>query len=64
MADKKTAQKEELTLEQQIAAKKADLLELKKSNAGGELVNPRAITVARKDIARLLTKRNAEKEQK
>ena len=64
MADKKPAKTEELSIEQQISAKKADLMELRKSNASGELVNPRAITVARKDVARLLTKRNAEKEQK
>lgn len=63
MADKKT-EKAELSLDQQIEAKKADLLGLKKSNAAGELVNQRAITTTRKEVARLLTKRNAEKEQK
>ena len=61
---KKPAKKTEMSHEEQLVTKRNDLLELRKSNAAGELVNPRAITTARKDIARLLTKRNAEKEQK
>lgn len=52
---KKSAAKKELNLQEQLAAKRADLLELKKSNLAGELVNPRSITHARKEIARLLT---------
>ena len=61
---KKAAPKKELSLTEQLAAKRADLLELKNSNAAGELVNPRAITAMRKDIPRLMTKVNAEKEKK
>ena len=56
---KKAAPKKELSLTEQVAAKRADLLEAKKSHAAGELVNPRVITSLRKDIARLLTTINA-----
>ncbi len=52
---KKPAAKKELSLREQLAAKRADLFELKKSNHAGELVNPRSITATRKEIARLLT---------
>jgi large subunit ribosomal protein L29 len=52
---KKPAVKKELNLQEQLAAKRADLLELRKSNLAGELVNPRSITSTRKEIARLLT---------
>ncbi len=60
---KKTAPKavkatEVKTIEQlrdDLAAKVADLLQSKRGNAAGELVNPRAITATRKDIARLHT---------
>ena len=61
---KKAAPKAELTLEQQLAAKRADLVEARKSHAGGEVVNPRVIGTLRKDIARLLTTINAQKEAK
>ena len=61
---KKAAPKAEKSTEQQLAEKRADYLELQKSHAAGELVNPRALTAARKDIARLMTKLNAEKEAK
>lgn len=50
----------EKSLQEQLAEKRADLLGYQKSHAAGELVNPRAITAARKDIARLLTKINAQ----
>lgn len=63
-ATKKAPAKAELSLVDQLAAKRAELLELRKSLAAGELVNPRAITSTRKDIARLLTQINAEKEAK
>lgn len=46
------------TLEQlraDLATKRQDLLEAKRSNAAGELVNPRAITHTRKEIARIST---------
>lgn len=64
MADKKTTKKptkdakEVKTIDQlrtDLAAKQQDLLEAKRSNAAGELVNPRAITALRKEIARLHT---------
>lgn len=61
---KKAAPKEELSLAQQLAAKRSDLLEARKSLASGELVNPRVINAYRKDIARLLTTINAQKEAK
>lgn len=61
---KKAAPKAELTLQEQLVAKRNDLFEAKKSHAGGELVNPRVITGYRKDIARLLTTINAQKEAK
>lgn len=60
MADKKTTKKAEevKTIEQlraDLATKIADQLAAKRSHAAGELVNPRAITLVRKDIARLHT---------
>ena len=56
----KKAEKVELTLSEQLAVKRADLLEARKSLAGGELVNPQVISSYRKEIARLLTKINAQ----
>lgn len=38
-----------------LAAKRNDLVGFKKGHKMGELTNPRAITAARKDIARLMT---------
>ncbi|MES2875846.1 MAG: 50S ribosomal protein L29 [Patescibacteria group bacterium] len=61
---KKAAPKAELTLAEQLVAKRTDLLEARKSHAAGEMVNPRVIGSLRKDIARLLTTINAEKEAK
>lgn len=64
MADKttkKTAPKqatEVKTLEQlraELATKQADQIASKRSHAAGELVNPRVLTVTRKEIARLHT---------
>lgn len=63
MADnttKKTATKatEVKTLEQlraELATKQADQIAVKRSHAAGELVNPRVLTVTRKEIARLHT---------
>lgn len=60
----KAAPKAELSLEQQLEAKRTDLHDAKKSLASGELVNPRVIGTLRKDIARLLTTINAQKEAK
>lgn len=48
-------------LEVELAAKRTDLLEARRSNAAGELINPRVITVYRKDIARLMTQINERK---
>jgi ribosomal protein L29 len=51
------------TLEQlqaELVTKKNDQLEAKKGHRAGELVNPRMITVIRKDIARLMTAIRAE----
>jgi len=57
MANKKVAT-EVKSLEQlktELVAKQTELLELRRGNAAGELANPRAITVARKEVARLHT---------
>lgn len=69
MADKTTkakapAKNAEKSLDEQLAEARTDLLEAKKSLRVGELVNPRAVTHARKQVARILTKRNAQKEGK
>lgn len=50
-------------LQKDLAAKRQDLLEAKRANAAGELVNPRVITSYRKEVARLLTEINQKKEQ-
>ncbi|MDB5165623.1 MAG: rpmC [Candidatus Saccharibacteria bacterium] len=42
-------------LQAELQTKITDQLEAKRSNASGELVNPRVITGLRKDIARLHT---------
>lgn len=60
----KKAEVVEKTLSVQLAEKRHDLLEAKKSLAAGELVNPRVVAVLRKDVARLLTNINAQKEAK
>lgn len=66
MADSKTTKKKAVaakapsvkTVEQlksELAEKKQDMLDSRKSLIAGEMVNPRAIRTLRKDIARLLT---------
>ena len=50
-------------LKKELAEKRNDLLQAKRSHAAGELVNPKAWRSLRKDIARLLTQIN-EKESK
>jgi large subunit ribosomal protein L29 len=66
MADSKTTKKKTVavkaqtvkTVEQlitELAEKKQDMLDSRKSLIAGEMVNPRAIRTLRKDIARLLT---------
>jgi len=42
-------------LQKELAAKQADMIAAKRSHAAGELVNPRVLTVTRKEIARLHT---------
>lgn len=61
---KKAAPAKELSIVEQLATKRNDLLDAKKSLASGELVNPRVIKAYRKDIARLLTQINASQEAK
>lgn len=60
----KKAEATKKSLQEQLAEKRVDLHEAKKSLAAGELVNPRVISALRKDIARLLTNINAQKEAK
>ena len=50
-------------LKKELAEKRHDLLQAKRSHAAGELVNPKALRSLREDIARLLTQLN-EKESK
>lgn len=50
-------------LKKEVAEKRNNLLQAKRSHAAGELVNPKALRSLRKDIARLLTQIN-EKESK
>ena len=45
-------------LKKELAEKRHDLLQAKRSHAAGELVNPKALRSLRKDIARLLTQIN------
>ena len=56
---KKTAKATEVKtidqLHEELATKKADQIAHKRSHAAGELVNPRVLTVTRKEIARLHT---------
>lgn len=42
-------------LREELAVKQSDLLEAKRSHQAGDLVNPRVLTVSRKEIARLHT---------
>ena len=63
-ATKKATPKTEQSVEEQLVAARKDLWAARKSHASGELVNPRILKKYRKDIARLLTKRNAKKGEK
>lgn len=58
---KKAAPVKEQSIEEQLVEARKDLWSARKSHAGGELVNPRILKKYRKEIARLMTKRNAEK---
>lgn len=51
-------------LKKELAEKRNDLLQAKRSHAAGELVNPKALRSLRKEIARLLTQINNIKESK
>lgn len=52
-------------LQEELKAKRQDLLDAKRAHAAGELVNPRVLARTRKEIARLLTAiRTAEPEAK
>ena len=42
-------------LQETLAGKQADQLQARRGHAAGELANPRALTVLRKEIARLHT---------
>ena len=70
MAEKKTTakkaapKKSEKTLVEQLAEARNDHRDAVKSLRAGELVNPRVIGGYRKQIARILTKINQEKEGK
>ena len=59
MADKKvpkaTEVKTEEQLNEELAAKRSDLLNARRGHAAGELANPRVLTSTKKEIARLLT---------
>lgn len=47
-----------------LVEKQHDILESKRSHRSGELVNPRVLTANRKEVARILTAINAQKESK
>lgn len=63
MADKPTkkapTKAAEKSVEEQLKDVRQDLLDAQKSHRSGELVNPRVIGQYRKQIARLMTKLNA-----
>lgn len=68
MAEKTTkktpAKAPEKSVQEQLAAVRKDLLDAQKTHRSGELVNPRVIGQYRKEIARLMTKLNADKNPK
>lgn len=47
-----------VNLNEELAAKRVELIETKRSHAAGELVNPRALGRIRKEIARIQTEMN------
>jgi len=68
MAEKKTATKKTANsvkkatevksleeLKKELTVKQNELFETRRSHQAGELINPRALTMARKEIARLKT---------
>jgi len=56
---KTTAKKAEKTLQEQLINARKDLLDAQKSHRSGELVNPRVLGSYRKNIAKIMTKINA-----
>ena len=69
VTEKKPAKKAEVAkttaeLQKELDAKRHDLTESRRSHRSGELVNPRILRTTRKEIARLMTKLNATKEEK
>lgn len=42
-------------LNEELTAKRTDYIAAKRSHAAGELVNPRVLTITRKEIARIST---------
>lgn len=63
-APKKTTETSKLPLDQQLAAKRNDLLTMRKSLYDGTLQNPHAIKATKKEIARIMTQLNQEKGEK
>ena len=49
------------TLQQELAAKRADLLEAQRGHRAGELANPRILGVYRREIAQIRTEINQRK---
>ena len=49
------------TLQQELAAKRVDLLEAQRGHRAGELANPRILGVYRREIAQILTEINQRK---
>ena len=61
MAKKVEEVKKELSLDEQVLAKRGELIEAKKGLRNSTLQNPHAIKATKKDIARLMTKINDKK---
>ena len=51
-------------LQKLLAEKRQEQLDTKKSHISGELVNPRVLAATRKEVARIMTAINANKESK
>ena len=58
---KNVEEKTTLSLDEQVLAKRGELIEAKKGLRGNTLQNPHAIKAIKKDIARLMTKINDKK---
>lgn len=53
------SEKPVVSVTEQLAAKRQDLFESRRSHRAGELVNPRILRTTRKEIARLMTAKRA-----